>query len=46
MDALAWHFGDFGAGRRAGSMDRRCGLRAGSCVPLFPEFPTAGPRFV
>ena len=27
INALAWHFGDFGAGRRAGSMDQRCGLR-------------------
>ena len=30
-------------------MDRRCGIRAGSCVPLFPEFQeflATGSRFV
>src|SRR5215208_805239 len=32
LAALAWLFGDFGAGRRAGSIDQRCGTRAGSCV--------------
>ncbi len=36
--ALAWRFSDFGAGRRAGSIDQRCGIRAGSCVPLFRNF--------
>ena len=36
--ALRWPFGDFGARRRAGSMDQRCGFRAGSCVPQFWNF--------
>ncbi len=36
--AEAGRFSDFGAGRRAGSMDQRCGFRAGSCVPQFWNF--------
>jgi translation initiation factor IF-1 len=46
---LAWLFGDFGAGRRAGSIDQRCGIRAGSCVPCvleFLEFLATGSRYV
>ena len=35
---LRWPFSDFGARRRAGSMDQRCGFRAGSCVPQFWNF--------
>jgi translation initiation factor IF-1 len=33
LAALAWLFGDFGVGPSAGSIDQRCGIRAGSCVP-------------
>jgi translation initiation factor IF-1 len=49
MGTLAWRFGDFGAGRRTGSMDQRCGFRAGSCVLSVSElleFLATGPRFV
>jgi len=50
MEALAWRFSDFGAGHRAGSMDQRCGIRAGSCVLSvlgnLLEFLATGSRFV
>jgi translation initiation factor IF-1 len=36
--AVSCAFGDFGVDARTGSMDQRCGIRAGSCVPLSPEF--------
>jgi translation initiation factor IF-1 len=42
-------FNDFGARRRASTIDQRCGIRAGSCVPCvleLSEFLATGSRYV